>query len=186
VYDRPAGTGSPPRAWGQLRTLVRCSAIRRFTPTGVGTMTVTRTPTPTETVHPHGRGDNESEPEPKQAKNGSPPRAWGQYTYFAGAYPGDRFTPTGVGTILYVSANQMVRPVHPHGRGDNLYIGTICRFAIGSPPRAWGQSASGQIGDQTQRFTPTGVGTMTAGRRSGVRMTVHPHGRGDNRVAAYP
>ena len=139
VYDRPAGTGSPPRAWGQLRTLVRCSAIRRFTPTGVGTMTVTRTPTPTETVHPHGRGDNESEPEPKQAKNGSPPRAWGQYTYFAGAYPGDRFTPTGVGTILYVSANQMVRPVHPHGRGDNLHPVRSGIRHNGSPPRAWGQ-----------------------------------------------
>ena len=30
-----------------------------------------------------------------------------------------RFTPTGVGTMLVSPGNQVLTPVHPHGRGDN-------------------------------------------------------------------
>ena len=58
VYDRPAGTGSPPRAWGQFVRLGRGCDTIRFTPTGVGTMFSFLTAIFSETVHPHGRGDN--------------------------------------------------------------------------------------------------------------------------------
>ena len=73
---------------------------------------------------------------------------------------------------------------------------------IGSPPRAWGQSAAetrilqrylvhphGRGDNRTlrdalralSRFTPTGVGTMGETRLFKCYVAVHPHGRGDNR-----
>ena len=134
----------------------------------------------TGTVHPHGRGDNRAVLLTDFVGDGSPPRAWGQCSLAHGHDIRPRFTPTGVGTILYVSANQIVRPVHPHGRGDNIRPGLISPGTTGSPPRAWGQFERKRFAFQQRRFTPTGVGTMTAGWRAAGGRSVHPHGRGDN------
>ena len=54
----------------------------------------------------------------------------------------------------------------------------------GSPPRAWGQLLIGSVVNPPERFTPTGVGTMSAAERSIPCRSVHPHGRGDNSQAA--
>ena len=112
--------------------------------------------------------------------------------------------------------------VHPHGRGDNEEEENLQADHYGSPPRAWGQwdhgadpAARSSVhphgrGDNsvpitapyaTQRFTPTGVGTIS-GRSAfqlledgspprawgqsypkepkSITSSVHPHGRGDN------
>ena len=132
--------GSPPRAWGQLRsgktlmacrrftptgvgTMVwrvgRCGASARFTPTGVGTISTSDRPRATSAVHPHGRGDNAMEYERAIVQLGSPPRAWGQSIVNAGEDRNLRFTPTGVGTIQHTAFALVLQPVHPHGRGDN-------------------------------------------------------------------
>ena len=55
-----------------------------------------------------------------------------------------RFTPTGVGTIAQARANALRDAVHPHGRGDNLQHAYEILHEVGSPPRAWGQSARPQ------------------------------------------
>ena len=70
--------------------------------------------------------------------------------------------------------------VHPHGRGDNPNAATWRVRAGGSPPRAWGQSVSHVKRSTIRRFTPTGVGTICNSGAGGVRIPVHPHGRGDN------
>ena len=74
--------------------------------------------------------------------------------------------------------------VHPHGRGDNNFFGIASPVLGGSPPRAWGQSAQRRIDKIVLRFTPTGVGTIGLSPSRRRQKTVHPHGRGDNLVAA--
>src|SRR5271157_1814418 len=55
---RAAGTGSPPRAWGQPSLARRVCAGLRFTPTRVGTTPQKPAGRLVCTVHPHARGDN--------------------------------------------------------------------------------------------------------------------------------
>ena len=143
----PAGVaaacfGSPPRAWGQCEYDIRERIVRRFTPTGVGTIPSRRRILISRPVHPHRRGDNWLRPRNLKDRSGSPPRAWGQCR-FDGRYVNPcRFTPTGVGTMRTTSTERDDRTVHPHGRGDNQQTITGAATAIGSPPRAWGQSRS--------------------------------------------
>ena len=93
--------GSPPRAWGQLNGILWTWDRERFTPTGVGTIGVVIDRVVVSTVHPHGRGDNDAHAHADSDRDGSPPRAWGQYGSSAGDTLAIRFTPTGVGTIAH-------------------------------------------------------------------------------------
>ena len=154
--------GSPPRAWGQFSRCAAGFCRGRFTPTGVGTMSPSPSPSPSPTVHPHGRGDNEMVELPARLQFGSPPRAWGQWWRRAVDGTGDRFTPTGVGTIAARAGGMDALAVHPHGRGDNPQRVQCSCEPLGSPPRAWGQSVLGQQLRSSSRFTPTGVGTILA------------------------
>ena len=154
--------GSPPRAWGQF---VRGSAgvgVMRFTPTGVGTIPPPSPAASGTAVHPHGRGDNFGAREVQMPRNGSPPRAWGQSIVQVAAQGLDRFTPTGVGTMLISAGRDIARAVHPHGRGDNNLPDSVKTTKGGSPPRAWGQCRRRRGTLRRVRFTPTGVGTILA------------------------
>ena len=134
----------------------------RFTPTGVGTMTSAAqfgTATP---VHPHGRGDNDAARSSNHDTTGSPPRAWGQCARQHANQHRQRFTPTGVGTMLIGGVRPTIPSVHPHGRGDNGGSSLGAMAAGGSPPRAWGQSILDAGEERNLRFTPTGVGTILA------------------------
>ena len=153
-----------------------------FTPTGVGTITAPSTPASRNAVHPHGRGDNAAYSGLYRCGDGSPPRAWGQSRRRRRGLPSPRFTPTGVGTMLRVSAICRHRSVHPHGRGDNNIPRGEGDDLDGSPPRAWGQCCGARGGCVRHRFTPTGVGTIRPDPRTMKAMTVHPHGRGDNKL----
>ena len=152
--------GSPPRAWGQFPPRRRRRRRLRFTPTGVGTINhQTRSQSGT-TVHPHGRGDNIRSGRTGPSAIGSPPRAWGQSPSYTRGEMVERFTPTGVGTIRTGPLAISLSPVHPHGRGDNSWIGGLVAELLGSPPRAWGQCLVGSDVGGVRRFTPTGVGTI--------------------------
>ena len=131
-------------------------------------------------VHPHGRGDNWSGSRSRRRRRGSPPRAWGQFTRHPYRARAARFTPTGVGTIASDIVSQRHKAVHPHGRGDNQSSARARSSIYGSPPRAWGQCFVWRRCVLIARFTPTGVGTMSRTNTPTTRLTVHPHGRGDN------
>ena len=133
-------------------------------------------------VHPHGRGDNDAGVTQNKFVVGSPPRAWGQSRARVRGDNPRRFTPTGVGTIRRGGSGEEGSAVHPHGRGDNLPQSVVTAATRGSPPRAWGQFGRGGAVGVAQRFTPTGVGTMSTGCPVRRWIAVHPHGRGDNRV----
>ena len=152
--------GSPPRAWGQFGVVGQAPAVARFTPTGVGTMDVSCGYDIASSVHPHGRGDNDIKALQFMTYFGSPPRAWGQLKRAGSRDPLLRFTPTGMGTITRQAATARTRAVHPHGRGDNFRDAAAGALNVGSPPRAWGQSARSTQRLALGRFTPTGVGTM--------------------------
>ena len=142
------------------------------------------TPTPTtpdpSKVHPHGRGDNFPDFILGLCNFGSPPRAWGQWRMCRSLPLIRRFTPTGVGTMTGTCRRKSYHAVHPHGRGDNCSMHVSGMRLLGSPPRAWGQSAARLTARRMARFTPTGVGTMWPLARATTSATVHPHGRGDN------
>jgi len=90
--------GSPPHAWGHRVRAGDDRAIRRFTPTRVGTsQPLQRSCAPTA-VHPHTRGDICLPTSALSAKHGSPPHAWGHRV--SDGVPGrpPHFTPTRVGT----------------------------------------------------------------------------------------
>ena len=115
-------------------------------------------------VHPHGRGDNVRMLSISRWMRGSPPRAWGQCKPYFAPIGEWRFTPTGVGTMHITQVYESVDAVHPHGRGDNGMKQWQKMGRGGSPPRAWGQFVCVIYPAHSNRFTPTGVGTMR-GRR---------------------
>ncbi len=65
-------------------------------------------------------------------------------------------------------------------RGDNVSPSKYSCETHGSPPRAWGQRSSLFSIFVSFRFTPTCVGTTGRQKRMPLRLTVHPHVRGDN------
>ncbi len=157
-------TGSPPRAWGRLRTA----------PPG-------RCPWP---VHPHVRGDDCLRVEKSHAPPGSPPRAWGRRRVDRRGQERRRFTPTCVGTTRASACASAPWPVHPHVRGDD---GNQMQPAItltGSPPRAWGRQPRPPADRRGTRFTPTCVGTTHTTASSCPGKSVHPHVRGDDAGSA--
>ena len=91
--------------------------------------------------------------------------------------------PIGANTSAPMARNTF--SVHPHVRGDGLLLAPVIRHTAGSPPRAWGRRLP-QVRSHTRpRFTPTCVGTASAGVRPGVSAAVHPHVRGDGTAAIH-
>src|SRR4030042_1538626 len=90
-------------------------------------------------VHPHIRGDNCSVNVSATVTTGSPPHTWGQYPENVLAIALVRFTPTYVGTIISRRRPRRAASVHPHIRGDNLFLLGLLDLDRGSPPHTWGQ-----------------------------------------------
>ena len=135
------------------------------------------------TVHPHVRGDYFITLPPTSIGNGSPPRAWGLPKRRQNRLERPRFTPTCVGTTHLNVVSGSVTTVHPHVRGDCGQRTSLMRDPSGSPPRAWGLPALVDVGERAFRFTPTCVGTTIAVRTKFSSISVHPHVRGDYKIA---
>ncbi len=151
--------GSPPHAWGRRQRPGRARAVRRFTPTCVGTALAAPSCRATHPVHPHMRGDGRHTPPQGEKGGGSPPHAWGRRLSAAGVPVLVRFTPTCVGTAVRCFCVIVPPTVHPHMRGDGHFDTSVFGGVVGSPPHAWGR--------RPWRTRP----------RS--RTSVHPHMRGD-------
>ena len=74
--------------------------------------------------------------------------------------------------------------VHPHTRGEILGALLLHPVQIGSPPHAWGDLLFALAMSKPLRFTPTRVGRSPPGSRGSGRTTVHPHTRGEIKMAA--
>ena len=95
-----------------------------------------------------------------QGRAGSPPRTWGQLRPKRKDGAGSRFTPTHVGTAIFICELFQSITVHPHARGDSLVPPEALFRLAGSPPRTWGQREPAN----PSRPPPS----------------VHPHARGDS------
>ena len=172
-------TGSPPHMWGlRVKPIVhrrRC----RFTPTYVGTSANGRRCLQPLQVHPHVCGDFWAKSTGVWAWTGSPPRMWGLLGVQRVGEAGQRFTPTYVGTSRTMSAGTMSHGVHPHVCGD--FAGFLMFLTVlgGSPPRMWGLQNRQNRKHHKRWFTPTYVGTSSAGFPFTLPITVHPHVCGD-------
>ena len=179
----PSWCGSPPHTWGrraQLDPLTPALAVhphtrgedacfekplaaeRRFTPTHVGKTCPSPSPCTCRSVHPHTRGEDSLRRGSSKALAGSPPHTWGRHARRQSDPVRDRFTPTHVGKTTGSRSTSRAASVHPHTRGEDLFV--CCRRARsrGSPPHTWGrrQQPPDRVGDG--RFTPTHVGKTFA------------------------
>jgi len=69
--------------------------------------------------------------------------------------------------------------VHPHTRGEYSLKPRLMLDQRGSPPHAWGIHAGATLAALRLRFTPTRVGNTHQIIFSRLRITVHPHTRGE-------
>ena len=135
-----------------------------------------------------------SEPE-----TGPSPRAWGLRGRGWRELPRRRSIPTCVGTTGFMARFAICVEVHPHVRGDYGPDPLPSDRYLGPSPRAWGLRLPGWppgppgrsiptcVGTTefleergvAFRSIPTCVGTTVSPARGAVRLTVHPHVRGD-------
>ena len=74
----------------------------------------------------------------------------------------------------------MIKPVHPHARGEHKRD-NLARWALsGSSPRPWGTQQSVLCGSRCSRFIPTPVGNTSASWSDRPDRAVHPHARGEH------
>ena len=84
--------------------------------------------------------------------------------------------------MLKNSMKNPVSSVHPHARGEHDCIRTIRPITRGSSPRPWGTFSRSFCSRVSYRFIPTPVGNMMTPPMIAVRVTVHPHARGEHGV----
>ena len=78
-----------------------------------------------------------------------------------------------------------VASVHPHARGEHAVFSSTVRYWTGSSPRAWGTQKNGAKLFLEIRFIPTRVGNTNQVCDGSVVTTVHPHARGEHRIASF-
>ena len=150
--------GSSPRAWGTPSIRLAASLRRRIIPTCVGN---TEHPTPRRNSgadHPHVRGEHRPRQRRKFRYDGSSPRAWGTQQRVVVALSPARIIPTCVGNTHDRLVGHVLRPDHPHVRGEHLSNMVATRGGLGSSPRAWGTHLPAVVGIHRARIIPTCVG----------------------------
>ena len=113
---------------------------------------------------------------------GSPPHAWGKDEHVVYSLSVRRFTPTCVGKSPGISSPMSATSVHPHMRGEKVFIPLVNAADNGSPPHAWGKGCVLLREVFLARFTPTCVGKSSCIRFHQYCRSVHPHMRGEKLV----
>ena len=154
--------GSSPRAWGTFHLWYPKTYRSRFIPMCVGNIIICWKSSLVLPVHPHVRGEHYYVRCGCEVIRGSSPRAWGtsyipplQYTDF-------RFIPTCVGNIKPQRIFNRSYSVHPHVRGEHVFLLSRIWCSLGSSPRAWGTSLVISNREASERFIPTCVGNIYA------------------------
>ncbi len=177
---RIISSGSSPRVWGTLETILPSTSRCRFIPTGVGNTLQFVVEHPQVSVHPHGCGEHSPYPPGVGQCNGSSPRVWGTPKRVSNLGSFLRFIPTGVGNTQYQLLLSGFHTVHPHGCGEHIVVKSIVFSDYGSSPRVWGTRLVSAINQFRNRFIPTGVGNTIRVKFVEVCRAVHPHGCGEH------
>ncbi len=172
--------GPSPRAWGKRPDYCGAAGGCGSIPTRVGKTRSSGRRLVKKSVHPHARGENESSHLILEQRRGPSPRAWGKRPERPYQQYSHRSIPTRVGKTA--SARRCTRgaAVHPHARGENVWIPIGLPSPIGPSPRAWGKL--GSVGRSTLliRSIPTRVGKTWCVSSAPTACAVHPHARGEN------
>ncbi len=171
--------GSPPRVWGNHAGQIAEQFQPRFTPTRVGKSPSRTARAVSTSVHPHACGEIDFPKTVTSLSGGSPPRVWGNRQNLVRFDHRGRFTPTRVGKSLTGTRTNLHASVHPHACGEIFWWLVENMFAIGSPPRVWGNPSDLKCPRLTWRFTPTRVGKSPPARRARLPPSVHPHACGE-------
>ena len=92
------------------------------------------------------------------------------------------FIPTYVGNRAFPLIFKPFTTVHPHVRGEQLWM-TKCRKCLGgSSPRTWGTVRAERADLGNGRFIPTYVGNRCRLRFTASPFPVHPHVRGEQQI----
>ena len=110
---------------------------------------------------------------------GSSPRPWGTRLVALGDHLCDRFIPTPVGNAPPFRPSVPPMSVHPHARGERVYMAYMRARQVGSSPRPWGTRRLKHAGPGPSGFIPTPVGNASALAWASCSPTVHPHARGE-------
>ena len=135
-----------------------------------------------EPVHPHRRGERSATSSPRSRNHGSSPQAWGTRPGGRRLPRHSRFIPTGVGNAVFHTLKPHSVAVHPHRRGERLFILRNISLSCGSSPQAWGTPPLYWHDGAGERFIPTGVGNAIYSRWPRSELPVHPHRRGERQV----
>ena len=160
---RPPGiqgeeNSSSPHTWGTPVRLVQRRDGVRFIPTYVRNSYSCSCWTRPRTVHPHMRGELTYDPMRCQPSSGSSTHTWGTRLVESLVLDTPRFIPTCVGNSPLPTSSSAATPVHPHIRGELIWMWPFGRYQYGSSPHTWGTHGPGSLDLDGCRFIPTYVG----------------------------
>ena len=130
--------GSSPRARGTRLGKARRRHCERFIPAGAGNTIEQLIADLKAAVHPRGRGEHSRDQVSGEQAAGSSPRARGTRRPLRGQTTQERFIPAGAGNTLVQRLVQLIKPVHPRGRGEHTWRHYRAFWSSGSSPRARG------------------------------------------------
>ena len=171
--------GSSPHTWGTVRHHPGNIHNSQFIPTHVGNSSVITLGALISSVHPHTRGEQRGDLATAARCYGSSPHTWG-----TGFRPEDlqhqfRFIPTHVGNRIACTSLVCASKVHPHTRGEQNIPPFLFVVCAGSSPHTWGTGRISFDLFASSRFIPTHVGNRKKLYIRLIRMSVHPHTRGE-------
>ncbi len=190
----PAGAGRPgaarrraiPHLWGAFERAECHMHLTRFIPTPVGSDLPRWPARSSYPVHPHVCGEYTCRSCTLTLCPGSSPRLWGASEQRVGRVEHRRFIPTPVGSINRTPSPPRAGPVHPHACGEHVRKSSGLGGVGGSSPRLWGAWQVGEVEVAGERFIPTPVGSIRAGRLRLLRPAVHPHACGEHNGCSAP
>ena len=157
----------------------------RFIPTLVGNTLLSFALPWALPVHPHARGEHLNLQDEAGGYFGSSPRSWGTLYNNAPQIMISRFIPTLVGNTPSFDKLLHILAVHPHARGEHVFLSVPCTSANGSSPRSWGTHALVFDAVNELRFIPTLVGNTHRIVQNPTAPPVHPHARGEHDHVAH-
>jgi len=84
-----------------------------------------------------------------------------------------------VGNAAAGASSGLASAVHPHARGERIYLSACWMAFRGSSPRPWGTRSAAGGGGLGERFIPTPVGNAYTSPAVRLPSPVHPHARGE-------
>ena len=128
---------TPPRAWRRPKPHSKNRFFRRNTSTSVEKTVPATACWKKRWKHLHERGEDDSGSESLVIFIETPPRAWRRLWLRMFLHGQARNTSTSVEKTFKIIALECMHKKHLHERGEDLFLLTVERDPVETPPRAW-------------------------------------------------